>query len=179
MLRPPRSQWGTGLLLVLLACGAPPALESRSVERVEVAPAELAILMIEDRARSSGVKTAALREALASAAVDAGFSPLSRPYVDQADIDLDVPTLGEAGVLRVRLLDWESEAGPPARARGWVHMSLYRQGELLADYQFTVDRGTDHWIATVGSEGDQAALRRVLAAEWVAKLPPPPEPNGR
>ena len=63
--------------------------------------------------------------------------------------------------------------------RGWVHMSLYQQGELLADYQFTVDRSADHWIATVGPDGDLEALRKVLAAEWVAKLPPPPELDGR
>ena len=179
MLQPLRTQGGAGLLLVLLAGGAPAVRESRSVERVEVVPAELAILMIEDRVQSSGAKPAALREALAAAAVDAGFSPLSRPFIDQAEIDLDVPELGEAGVLRVRLLEWESEAGPPARVRGWVHMSLYQQGELLADYQFTVDRSTDHWIATVGPDGDQAALRRALAAEWIAMLPPPPDLNGR
>lgn len=173
------ARWGAGLLLALMACGAPSVRESVSIERVEVAPAELAILAIEDRAERSGARPAALREALASAAVDAGFSPLSRPYVDQAGIDLDVPSLGEAGVLRVRLLDWQTDAGPPARVRGWVHMSLYQQGELLADYQFTVDRSADHWIATVGPNGDQEALRKVLAAEWVAKLPPPPELDGR
>lgn len=173
------ARWGAGLLLALVACGAPSARESVSIERVEIAPTELAILAIEDRAKRSGVNPGALREALASAAVDAGFSPLSRLHVDQAEIDLDVPSLGDAGLLRVRLLDWQAGAGPHARVRGRVHMSLYQRGELLADYQFTFDRSTDRWVATVGPDGAQESLCKALAADWVAKLPPPPELEAR
>lgn len=173
------SAWGAAALLSMLACASPTAREGRSVVRVEVAPAELAILPIEDRSSASRANLPALRESIAQAAVDAGFSPLARPYVDQAEIDLDVPSLGAAGVLRVRLLDWDAAPGPPGELRGWVHASLYLEGELLADHQYSVDLRTDHWIATVGAQGQLTALRRLFAAELVDRLPPPPELDQR
>lgn len=171
--------WRAAGLLAVLACASPKMQESRSVVRVEVAPAELAILQVEDRSADNRANLTALREAIASAAVDAGFSPLARPYVDQAEIDLDVPSLGDAGVLRVRLLEWQAETGPPGELRGWVHVSLYCQGELQADYQYSIDLRTDHWVATVGAQGQLTALRRQFASELVARLPPPPELDQR
>ena len=166
---------GGCLMAALLgACAGPPP-ERQEIVRVEVAPAELAILPVEDRQRHPATQAGALREAIAAAAVERGFSPLGRGYVDRAEIDLDVPALGEAGVLRVRLLDWEPEAGPPARLRGRVHLSLYQQGELLADYQYRVDLRSDSLAMAADSAGQLTALRRRFAAELVGQLPPPPD----
>lgn len=148
---------------------------SRELLRVAVAPAELAILAVENQDSRWGTDAGSLREALAAAAVDAGFSPLGRRYVDQAEIDLDVPALGNAGVLRVRLSDWQPDPGPPTRLSGRIHASLYLGGELLADLQYRMDSRADASEAAADWQGQMAALRRQFAAELIGKLPPPPK----
>ncbi len=162
------------LMVTSLSCQqATPS--SRELLRVEVAPAEIAILAVENQDSRWGTDAESVREALAAAAVDAGFSPLGRRFVDQAQVDLDVPSLGDTGVLRVRLSDWMPELGPPARLRGRVHASLYRSGELLADLQYTVDLRSDASIAAADGPGQLTALRRQFAVELMRKLPPPPK----
>lgn len=162
------------LLGSLLGCQQT-APTSRELLRVEVAPAELAILAVENQDSRWGTDAESLREALAAAAVDAGFSPLGRRFVDQAAVDLDVPALENAGVLRVRLTDWQPEPGPPTRLSGRIHASLYCGGELLADLQYTIDYRSDAAQAAADWQGQMAALRRQFAAELIDKLPPPPE----
>jgi hypothetical protein len=148
---------------------------SQELLRVEVAPAEMAILAIEIRGSRRGTDAEGLREALAAAAVDAGFSPLGRRFVDQGGVDLDVPALENAGVLRVRLTVWEPDPGPPTRLSGRIHASLYLGGELLADLQYSIDYRSDASLAAADWQGQMAALRRQFAVELIRKLPPPPE----
>ncbi len=162
------------LLASALSCQqAAPA--SRELLRVEVAPAELAILAVENQDSPWGTDAESLREALAAAAVDAGFSPLGRRFVDAANIDLDVPALEKAGVLRVRVRDWRPDPGPPTRLSGRIHASLYQGGELLADLQYSIDIRSDASAVAADWQGQMAALRRQFAAELIHKLPPPPE----
>lgn len=162
------------LMVTSLSCQqATPS--SRELLRVEVAPAELAILAVDNQDSRWGTDAESLREALAAAAVNAGFSPLGRGFVDQANIDLDVPALENAGVLRVRLTDWQPQPGPPTRLSGRIHASLYCRGELLADLQYTIDYRSDASLVAADWRGQMAALRRQFAAELIDKLPPPPE----
>jgi hypothetical protein len=164
-----------GAFLVGLAgCSQAPRAH-RELLRVEIAPAEMAILVVENQDSRWGTDADFLREALAAAAVDAGFSPLGRDFVDQAKLDLDVPALGNAGVLRVRLRDWEPLLGPPTRLSGRVHASLYQGGELLADLQYSLDYRSDAAEAAADAPGQMAALRRQFAVELIGKLPPPPK----
>lgn len=172
-------RWASSILLAgcLVSC-AQTGTTDRELLRVEVSPPELAILAIENSAERWGSDATSLREDLAAAAVDAGFSPLGRRFVDAASIDLDVPALENAGVLRVRLFDWEPDPGPPTRLTGRIHASLYQHGELLADLQYSLESRADASLSSADWQGQMAVLRRKFAAELIGKLPPPPEVGG-
>ena len=120
------------------------------------------------------VDLAAMREALAGEAIDRGFTALSRVYVDQAGIDPDVPALGEAGVIRVRLRNWTEATLPSPRIRGEFHLTLYRDGKALHDEQLELDLRPDAAEASADPERQLATLRARAASALFALLPPPP-----
>lgn len=163
-------------LLALAACGSPPTVRAQRMASVEESPPELAILPVEDRT-GAGAAVDRLREELAAAAVEAGFTPLARPFVDAAGVDPDVPALEDAGVLRVRLLDWRVAPGPPLRLDAQVHASLYQHGLRLVDWraQLPLEPGPADPGGT--AEAKLARLRARLAAAVIAALPPPPAPG--
>lgn len=161
-------------LLVLVSACASPYAQDRSLLRAETAPAEMAILEIEDRTPGRWAPADALRSALVGAALDAGFTPLSRHFVDQAEIDPDVPALGDAGVLKLRILSWVDGGGEASSLHLRYHLTLHHQGELLADTLGSSVLAPD---ATQKSLDPDARLERLLqglAAEMLAEMPPPP-----
>jgi len=154
----------------LLACATPEA-NFRQELLADDAPAEVAILSIENRAEAA-LDSAALREALASAAVEHGFSPLARSFVDQQSIDLDLPAVEAAGVLRVRVLDWQV-AQQPLRVLGRVHVSLYESGKRLADLQCELDLGLDATDPGGSMAARMSRLRLAVARQIWAAMPAP------
>lgn len=166
--------WLLAALATLVGVGCAEApIRVTTIQTVEVAPEQLAILPVEDR-EAGGTADHQLREALTRAAIDAGFAALARDYVDRQAIDLDVPGLGEAGILRVRLLEWEAQQGPPARLVGRVHASLYQEGQLLTELIYPIERRADASIAAADGPGQLEALEAAWAKDLIARLPAPP-----
>ena len=161
------------LSLLVAACASPYA-KNRTLLESQVAPSEIAILAVEDRTSGDWVPADALRSALVSAALDRGFTPLSRHFVDQAGIDPDVPALGQAGVLRLRILSWVDGAEQASSVHLRYHLTLHSEGKVIADILESAQVAAD---ATLLSLNQAARLERMLgklAAQMMADLPPPP-----
>lgn len=166
---------GAGLLLltVLGACASPYAPD-RSLVRAENAPAEIAIMAVEDRSSGAWAPKEELRSALVAAALDAGFTPLSRQFVDKAKIDRDVPALGDAGVLHLRILNWVDRGGEASSLHVHYHLTLHHNGELLADVLQARVLAADATAQSLGSDARIQYIVAQLAAEMMGELPPPP-----
>ncbi len=167
-----------GLALILAAfmlgaCASPYA-KDRTIHQAEVAPAELAILEVEDRTPGRFAPTEALRSALVGAAMDAGFTPLSRHFVDQADINPDVPALGESGVLKLRILSWVDGGGEASSLHLRYHLTLHCKGELLSDLLATSALTPDATLKSLDADARLERLLADLAARMIGEMPPPP-----
>ncbi len=161
-------------LAVLLSGCASPYAKDRSLVRAKVAPAEIAILEVEDRTPGRWAPTDVFRSALVGAAINAGFTPLSRHFVDQADIDPDVPALGEAGVLHLRILSWVDGGGEASSLHLRYHLTLHHQGELLADLLETSVLTPDATLKSLDPDARMERMAAELAAQMMAEMPPPP-----
>jgi hypothetical protein len=162
-----------GLVVLLPACASPYA-KDRSLVRAKVAPAEIAILEVEDRSPGRWAPTDVFRSALVGAALNAGFTPLSRNFVDQAEIDPDVPALGDAGVLHLRILSWVDGGGEASSLHVRYHLTLHHKGELLSDLLETSVLTPDATLKSLDADARMERMAAELAKQMMAEMPPPP-----
>ena len=159
--------------VALLGCASDFAAD-RSLRNVEFAPAEIAILEVEDRTSSERGLPNEVRTALVAQAVDSGFSPLSRTFVDAASINPDTPALGQAGVLRFRILSWTNiEFDEPVLSVRY-HMTLHGEGVILADILQSERLVVPPAQQNLAPRRRMGFLLEILAERAFQKLPPPP-----
>jgi len=159
--------------LLVTACASPYA-KNRTLLASQVAPPEIAILEVEDRTTGNWVPADALRSALVSAALDRGFTPLSRQFVDQAEIDPDVPALDQAGILRLRILSWVDGAEQASSVHLRYHLTLHGEGMVIADILESATVAADASLLSLDQEARLERMLGQLAIQMMAKLPPPP-----
>ncbi len=170
---------GAGLragLLLLGSCQAAAESPLHDVVEVAHAPAEIGLLAIEDRSPAAEVPVQQMQQELRRLCLDRGHTLLAPAYVAAAGIQADAPALGGAGLLRVRILDWDPDLGERGRLRYRLHASLYLDGRRLSDHlhQDTLVLGPAELAGAHHAEQRRARARLLVLQRLVRALPPPP-----